>query len=426
MVYFLAGVNFELLHIPCETLDHLAVWFPDKKTAYVADLVYSSFPNIFTVRGGSLRSGSDWYKSVDRVRYLNAENLLAAHMPPVSGKDKINIFLTNYRDAIQFVNDQTFRLYNRRLIVDEVVRKVKLPLNLAQLPYLEEFYGKVEWSVRYIFASFSGWFSGEPQELFPLTESERAQKLKELLNDGSDSSPIDRMIASSKKNVAASAANFNQTGEYLYVETQWGLEIAQLALLAAESESTEAQQAALAKANALNAMSRWASSINAKKYFLSTTVETLTKDIRHVLPFGQHKEALVSSLPMKDILPMYSLSIDSDKCHPLMVKKILFHFYDEEKAYSYVLRNCILEFVVIASSEHNMVSAGNWFQVANSNYQESSFDFVIGTSQAWRDVLNLKLSVSQSVTTSRLHVFGDWSSLQALSAALIPEWSFNV
>jgi len=73
-----------------------------------------------------------------------------------------------------------------------------------------------------------------------------------------------------------------------------------------------------------------------------------------------------------------------------------------------------------------MVSAGNWFQVANSNYQESSFDFVIGTSQAWRDVLNLKLSVSQSVKTSRLHVFGDWSSLQALSAALIPEWSFNV
>jgi len=425
-------VRFELLHVPCETLDHLAVWIPDKKTAYAADLVYASFPNIFTIRGGSRRSSYDWYKSVDRVRYLCADLLLTAHMPPICGATKVNTYLTNYRDAIQFVNDQTFRLYNRRFTANEVARKIKLPSNLAQLPYLEEFYGKVEWSVRNVHANFSGWFSGEPQELFPLTESERAQKLKELLNDGSDSSPIDRMIASSKKNVAASVANFNQTGEYLYVETQWGLEIAQLALLAAESESPEAQQAALAKSAALNVMSRWVSSINAKYYYLTTSVETLTNDLRFVLPYGQNKEALVYSLPIGDVLSLYPVAVDSEKCEPEIVNKIFFYFYDEGKAYSYVLRNCILEFVVIDYSEDNSFHFDYWskiinmFKSTNPSSGEVLFDFVIGKSQGWRDVLNQTVSVREAVAADDLFVAGGYSSLEALSASLISDWTFTV
>ena len=424
-------MKFEILHIPCETLDHLAVWIPEKKTAYAADLVYSSFPNIFTVRGGSRRSSYDWYKSVDRVRYLNANLLLTAHMPPIFGKDKVTSYLTNYRDAIQFVNDQTFRLYNRRFTADEAARNVKLPSNLAQLPYLEEFYGNVEWSVRNIHANFSGWFSGGPQELFPLTESERAQKLKELVNDNSDSSAVAKMIASSQQNVAASVAHFEQTGEYLYIESQWGLESAQTALLAAEPGSPEAGQASLAKSSALNVMSRWVSSINAKYYYLTTSIEALTNDLGLLLPFGQNKEALVDLLPIGDVLPLYQVAIDSDKCDAENVYKIIFLFNDVKEAYSYVLRNCILEFITIKLPSSIVFGSGRWFRTSLWNHvrelidDEHQTDILVGSSQIWRNVLNRRVSVEEA-TKDDLLLIGGGDSLEALNATLIPEWGFDM
>jgi len=118
-----AGVNLELLHVPCETLDHLAVWIPEKKTVYGADFVYSSFPNVFTFRGGSRRSSYDWYKSVDRLRYLHTDFFLGGHLSPIEGKQNVETYLTNYRDATQFVNDQTFLLCNHRLIEEILLKK---------------------------------------------------------------------------------------------------------------------------------------------------------------------------------------------------------------------------------------------------------------------------------------------------------------
>lgn len=58
---------------------------------------------------------------------------------------------------------------------------MKLPPALADHPFLQEFYGGVEWTVRGIYADQVGWFDGNPTRLFPLPEKERATRLVAII-----------------------------------------------------------------------------------------------------------------------------------------------------------------------------------------------------------------------------------------------------
>jgi alkyl sulfatase BDS1-like metallo-beta-lactamase superfamily hydrolase len=61
------------------------------------------------------------------------------------------------------------------------VQHVKLPPDLARSPYLQEFYGGVEWTVRGIYADRVGWFDGNATNLVPLPGKDRAAKLVGLI-----------------------------------------------------------------------------------------------------------------------------------------------------------------------------------------------------------------------------------------------------
>jgi alkyl sulfatase BDS1-like metallo-beta-lactamase superfamily hydrolase len=61
----------------------------------------------------------------------------------------------------------------------EIARSIKLPLSLQKVPFLQSFYGTPEWSSRAIFDAYVGWYSGTPEEMFPLTPTERGTKMVE-------------------------------------------------------------------------------------------------------------------------------------------------------------------------------------------------------------------------------------------------------
>ena len=54
------------------------------------------------------------------------------------------------------------------LLPEEIAQIVKLPRHLQEHPYLQQFYGTVEWSCKAVFNQYMGWFSGKPSELHPL------------------------------------------------------------------------------------------------------------------------------------------------------------------------------------------------------------------------------------------------------------------
>ncbi|WP_460514513.1 alkyl sulfatase dimerization domain-containing protein [Cyclobacterium sediminis] len=174
------GVKFELVAASGETYDNMYIWMPEEKILFCGDTYYKSFPNLYTIRGSQYRDVKSWYESLDKMQEDKPEYLLPGHTRPVIGKENVNTTLTNYRDAVKFVFDKTIEGINKGLTPDQLVAYVKLPENLASLPYLIEYYGRVDWAVRSIFYGYLGWFDGNPvnlNKLAPKTEAEKMAKL---------------------------------------------------------------------------------------------------------------------------------------------------------------------------------------------------------------------------------------------------------
>ena len=160
--FTLGSEQFEILHTPAETYDALTVWMPEYKAAFVGDLFYRSFPNIYTLRGTKPRWALDYIESINRVLALQPEILLPSHGEPILGNDNIRREMTRYRDAIQYVHDQTVQGMNQGRDVFSLMREIKLPAELD----VGEAYGWVSWSVRGIYEGYMGWFDGDPVNMY--------------------------------------------------------------------------------------------------------------------------------------------------------------------------------------------------------------------------------------------------------------------
>ena len=189
----IAGIKIELFHAPGETNDQLFVWLPEHKALLPGDNVYKTFPNLYTIRGTTHRDVVGWVNSIDHMKNFDAEYLFPSHTKPIIGKENIKEILTIYRDAIQYIHDQTIRLMNEGLYPDQIAELIKLPEHIANSPYLYEFYGTVRWSVKSIFNGYLGWFSGNPSELDPLSRKERAIRISKLA--GGDKALLEQLYS---------------------------------------------------------------------------------------------------------------------------------------------------------------------------------------------------------------------------------------
>jgi len=156
------GVTFELLHTPGETPDHLTVWIPEFKAAFVGDNYYESFPNLYTLRGTQPRWALEYVDSLNKVLALEPELVLPSHGPPVRGRDEVKRRLTQYRDAILYVHDATVKGMNEGKDVFTLMREITLPAPLD----VGESYGKLTWSIRGIYEGYAGWFDGNPSTMY--------------------------------------------------------------------------------------------------------------------------------------------------------------------------------------------------------------------------------------------------------------------
>lgn len=160
----LGGIEFVLMHTPGETYDHLSVWIPQFEAVFVGDNFYRSFPNMYTLRGTKPRWALDYVSSLDRIIELEPEILIPSHGDPIYDYANIEEEVTNYRDAILSVHDQTVAGMNEGKDMYTLMQEVKLPPNLG----VSEGYGAISWSVRGIYEGYIGWFDGNPSTLYPI------------------------------------------------------------------------------------------------------------------------------------------------------------------------------------------------------------------------------------------------------------------
>ena len=172
--FTLGGVEFDLFSTPGETPDHLTVWIPKYKAAFIGDNYFgittaepNSFPNLYAIRGTKPRWALDWIKSLDTVLALKPEIVLNGHGDPIVGNAEITRRLTRYRDAIQYVHDETVKGMNAGKDVYTLMQEIKLPPKYD----LTEIFGKVSWSVRGIYDGYAGWYDGNPTSMYELPPS---------------------------------------------------------------------------------------------------------------------------------------------------------------------------------------------------------------------------------------------------------------
>ncbi|MBU3812664.1 MAG: alkyl/aryl-sulfatase [Candidatus Niameybacter stercoravium] len=240
------GVNVELISAIGETDDQIFVWLPESKVICCGDNYYGCWPNLYALRGSQYRDVSAWIDTLDLILSYPAEYVLPGHTKPLIGKNNVQEVLGNFRDAIEYVLEETLYGMNKGLTVDELASKIDLPEKFKKLPYLGEFYGTVAWSVRSIYSGYVGWFDGNPTNLNKLPPKEYAEKMISLIGD------TEKVITEIKSSLA------NQ-------EAQWAIELCDL-LISANKEIKIGKQL---KSEGLMALSKLETSANGRHYYIA-------------------------------------------------------------------------------------------------------------------------------------------------------------
>ena len=310
----IAGHKVEIYHAPGETDDQLFVWFPELSALMPGDNFYTTFPNLYTIRGTSHRDVIGWVNSIDKMRSLNPEFLFPSHTMPILG-DEIANALIIYRDGMQYVHDQTVRLMNKGMTPDQIVEELDLPKDLKQSPYLAEFYGTVRYSVRSIFNGYLGWFSGDLADLDPLTVNNRSQKISDL--------------AGGNENLFSELARASDADEH-----QWVLELSNM-LISLDYKTEEVGQI---RNQSVKEIGIYETNPPKRNYFLSSAKEFME---------GRDPSIVLSSsdtlyqIPVENFFSILSVRLNPSKVDGELTRGCF--LFNNEKKIQATIRNQILE-----------------------------------------------------------------------------------
>lgn len=304
-----AGENLVIRKAEGETPDQLMLYLSDRDVLLPADNYYHAFPNLYAIRGTPYRDVLAWVDSIDEMIGLNASAMIPQHSQPVFGAAAVKAQLTDYRDAIQFVHDQTVRGINKGLMPNEIAGGLKLPPHLAAAPYLQEFYGRVDWASRAIFSGYLGWFSGDPKDLLPLSSEREAALMIEL--------------AGGKEQLKQRIAEAMQRGE-----PQWALVLASHLRASGDADAAEMQ------ALALIALGEREISATGRNYFLTSAAEARGFVIPQPKTWLTPQESLVG-IPIRSYLELLQVSL---KAEEVLDIEVAYCFNFSEPAEQYTMR----------------------------------------------------------------------------------------
>ena len=312
-----AGVEIHLQHAPGETNDQLYVWLPELGVLCPGDNLYKTFPNLYTVRGTPYRSLKAWAASIDKMRALPVRHVAPSHTRPIHGEAEVHQVLTDYRDAIRYVHDQTVRWINAGLTPDEITQRLQLPPHLAESPWLAEFYGTVEWSSKSVFAGNLGWFDGNPASLRPLPPQTQARKLAELA--GGEAALAQAL-----------------TGAAEQQDWQWALQLSDALLRLQPDNKTALDQ----RVQALVALGEAATNPNARHYYLMSAAEL--RDGLRLKPIQSGSEKMIRAIPLASIFDALAVSLRAEEVLDVE-RKVAFSFTDSDEQWTLLVRRGVLE-----------------------------------------------------------------------------------
>ncbi|HVE70189.1 MAG TPA: alkyl sulfatase dimerization domain-containing protein [Thermoanaerobaculia bacterium] len=297
------GVAMEIIYVPSETDDELAVFIPDSLNGGTgtagmlqsAEVIQGpSYPNLYSLRGTSFRNPATWFKSVDKLRQYDSWCMLPSHGTPLCGNDNVQKLLTSFRDAIQYTHDQSVRHMNKGYTMEQLPLLIPMPQYLIDeltavktakgneitdpKDYLRAFYGSVPQAVRELYFGYLGWYQADPVALAPTPAQEYATKTVALMG-GRD------------KVLSEARAAFRRK------EYQWSAELATLLVTRDPSDKSARE----AKAQAYVELAIPVTNPNWRNWYLTSAQELMGKLEGHkAIPGGLVAPGIVEALPYSD------------------------------------------------------------------------------------------------------------------------------
>ena len=159
---------------------HTTVWLPDRKIL-LTTLLWSSPPQLYSVRGDVFRDPREWIKGLKLNRNLEPEVLISAAARPVVGKEEVRKRLEGYLDGASFVLDQTLRGILGGKGPDDLRDLVRLPGYLRDVPNNLENYGEVSSYPPAIYYQSVGWYDNDAANLKPVSPQDEAERIVPLM-----------------------------------------------------------------------------------------------------------------------------------------------------------------------------------------------------------------------------------------------------
>jgi len=178
----IAGVELEVFYTGGEAISEFGIHIPAFDMVIIADEFFTGIPNMHTIRGSKPRLPENYLNALDRVLDIRPEWLLGSHIMPIEGKAYIQETVARYRDATQYLWDQSIRLINKGYTPVELQHALQdLPDHLIEPPFSVPMYGTPITTVPEFFTGWVSWFSGDATELFPSEPKTRAERFVSLM-----------------------------------------------------------------------------------------------------------------------------------------------------------------------------------------------------------------------------------------------------
>jgi alkyl sulfatase BDS1-like metallo-beta-lactamase superfamily hydrolase len=107
--------------------------------------------------------------------------VFASHHWPRFGAEPARAFLESQRDAYRYIHDQTLRLANHGLTMDEIAEGLELPDGLGDEFFNRDYYGTVSHNSKAVYQRYLGWFDGNPAHLHRHPPEEAARRYVEYM-----------------------------------------------------------------------------------------------------------------------------------------------------------------------------------------------------------------------------------------------------
>ncbi|MGF1735716.1 alkyl/aryl-sulfatase [Photobacterium satsumensis] len=179
------GLEMLFINMPnAEAPTEMINFVPAYNALNTAELTYDGQHNIYTFRGAQTRDSLAWTKYLSEIKHRFADrvdNIHAAHSAPVwnnpdTDKNEIAEYLTMQRDNYGFIHNQTLRLANQGVKINDIGRAIEqiVPDSQQQTWASRGYHGSYSHNARGVINLYLGYHDMNPTNINPLTNVDRS------------------------------------------------------------------------------------------------------------------------------------------------------------------------------------------------------------------------------------------------------------